>query len=165
MTRLREVIWLSDISRGYSIKDIARREGLGCRRIQLGVARAREQAKSLHIRALQVSNKLSYRHGNAAAGRVAQGDRRRPPRLVPLFPIGALTPQSACPHRGPIPVGSVICCMVCYQSGVDDHPALKRDPRTDPRPDSRPADSVNQTKIRETRKQRRQRQRRTSVPD
>jgi hypothetical protein len=55
--------------------------------------------------------------------------------------------------------------MVCFQSGVDDHPALKRDTRTDPRPDSRPADSVNRTAIRETRKQRRERQKRTSMSD
>jgi hypothetical protein len=25
--------------------------------------------------------------------------------------------------------------MVCSQSGMDDHPALKRDPRTDPKPE------------------------------
>ena len=30
----RELVWLDEIRRGYSIKEIARREGLGCRRIQ-----------------------------------------------------------------------------------------------------------------------------------
>ena len=29
--------------------------------------------------------------------------------------------------------------MVCSQSGVDDHPALKRDPHTDPRPERKAA--------------------------
>ena len=39
----RELVWLDEIRRGYSIKEIARREGLGCRRIQDGVSRARER--------------------------------------------------------------------------------------------------------------------------
>jgi len=57
------------------------------------------------------------------------------PPLVPLFPIDLLTPRSPCPHHGPIPNGTVLCCMVCHRSGVDTRPALKRDPRTDPKPE------------------------------
>jgi hypothetical protein len=44
--------------------------------------------------------------------------------------------------------------MVCSRSGVDDHPALKRDPRTDPRPERRAAALVRVAGVRETRKQR-----------
>jgi len=46
--------------------------------------------------------------------------------------------------------------MVCSRSGVDDHPALKRDPRTDARPERRAAALVTVAGVRETRKQRRQ---------
>jgi hypothetical protein len=46
----RELVWLDEIRRGYSIKEIARREGLGCRRIQHGVSRARERGNQSHIR-------------------------------------------------------------------------------------------------------------------
>ena len=62
-------------------------------------------------------------------------DPNRAPVLVPLFPIEPFTPRSTCPHHGPIRPGSVFCCMVCSQSGMDGHPALKRDPRTDPKPE------------------------------
>jgi hypothetical protein len=155
----RELIWLDDVRRGYSIQEIARREGLGCRRIQHGVARAREQGKPSRVRNLSSSNKLHERNGKTAASaeRVVRDDSNRPPRLVPLFPIGGFTPRSTCPHHGPIRAGSVFCCMVCSQSGVDDHPALKRDPRTDPRPERRAGALVRETGVRETRKQRRQR--------
>jgi hypothetical protein len=41
--------------------------------------------------------------------------------LEPLFPTGGVpfTPASECPHAGPIPKGSVFCCMVCHKSGKD----------------------------------------------
>jgi len=44
---------------------------------------------------------------------------------LPLFPVRSLVPGSACPHHGPIPEGSNLVCMVCYQSGRDGHPSLK----------------------------------------
>ena len=155
----RELVWLDELRRGYSIKEIARREGLGCRRIQHGVSRARERGNSSRIRDSRFSNDLHGRNGeiSASAGREVRDDPNRPPRLVPLFPIGAFTPRSACPHHGPIRAGSVFCCMVCSQSGVDDHRALKRDPSTDPRPEPTAAALVRVSGVRETRKQRRQR--------
>lgn len=55
-------------------------------------------------------------------------------RLEPLFPIGQLTPQSECPHKGKIRRGSVFCCVVCHESGFD-HRALPGEPigsRIDP---------------------------------
>ncbi len=57
------------------------------------------------------------------------------PKMVPIFPIPALTPTSPCPHHQQIRKGSVFVCMVCHQSGADHHPALKRDRRTDPKPE------------------------------
>jgi hypothetical protein len=155
----RELVWLDEIRRGYSIKEIARREGLGCRRIQHGVSRARERGNQSRIRESRFSNDLHGRNGKitASVGRVVRDDPNRPPRLVPLFPIGAFTPRSACPHHGPIRTGSDFCCMVCSQSGVDDHPALKRDLRTDPRPERKAAALVRVAGDRETRKQRRHR--------
>jgi hypothetical protein len=79
------------------------------------------------------------------------------PRLVPLFPIGPFTPQSVCPHRGEIRPGSALCCMVCLRSGMDNHPALKRDPRDEPRPDVKRAKRTLPVIGRETRKERRKR--------
>ena len=52
----------------------------------------------------------------------AEADLKPPdlaPGLLPLFPIGALTPRSECPHRGPITPGTSLCCMVCHASGFD----------------------------------------------
>jgi hypothetical protein len=143
----------------HSIKEIARREGLGCRRIQHGVARARERGNVSRIRRSRSSNQVHERNQNsiAGAGRAAGDDPNRPPRLFPLFPIGPFTPRSACPHHGPIRAGSVFCCMVCSRSGIDDHPALKRDPRTDPRPESKAAAAARVASVHETRRQRRQR--------
>ena len=93
----------------------------------------------------------------AQSGSEVWEDPRRLPRLVPLFPIGSFTPGSVCPHHGPIRPGSVFCCMICSRSGMDGHPALKRDPRTDPRPEPKVAVPVKARGDRETRKQRRRR--------
>jgi hypothetical protein len=90
----------------------------------------------------------------------AQKESRRPPQLVPLFPIEPFTPQSTCPHHAPIRRGSVFCCMVCSCSGMDDHTGLQRDPKTDPTPEPKPktAPPVMKPAVgRDTRKQRRRR--------
>ena len=156
-TLARELVWLDDIRRGYSIKEIARREGVGCRRIQYGVSRAREHG-SLCCTSPGDSRHDQYGRNEQGTGTVEKArrdDPNRPPRLVPLFPVGPFTPQSACPHHGTIRSGSMFCCMVCSQSGIDDHPALKRDPRTDPRPERKAAVFVRSGGAGETRKQRR----------
>ncbi len=53
---------------------------------------------------------------------------RRPqtpePRLVLHFPVQGFFPGSHCPHTGPYPEGSELCCAVCLKSGKDSHPAL-----------------------------------------
>ena len=129
----REYIWLWDHRHGISTKAIAMREGVTVQRVEFGLDRAQAQEKSS-----------------------ANSTAIRPPRLVPLFPIGSYTPLSACGHKRPIVPGSVLCCMVCHRSGVDDHPALERDPLTEPAPEPKPAPAPKKT-ARETRKQRRQR--------
>lgn len=153
----RELVWLDQIRQGYSIREIARRERLSCRRIQHGVSRARERGSSSRTRESHFRDDLLEPNCKDPTNRgiATPADPNRPPRLVPLFPIGAFTPGSACPHHGPIRAGSVFCCMVCSQSGVDDHPALKRDTHADPRPERR-APSIRAA-VCETRKQRRQR--------
>lgn len=58
--------------------------------------------------------------------RDGQHDNRERLSLVPLFPIAAFTPQSSCPHKTPIPDGSSLYCVVCHDTGMRHHPALKR---------------------------------------
>ncbi len=124
-TAAREYIWMYDMDHGLSSKEIAVRDGLSVGRIESGAARARE----LNKRFSQDSP------GMPTTGRGRGGHN---PPLIPLFPVGAYTPQSPCPHREPIEKGSAFCCMVCHRSGMDEHPALQRDPRTDPAPESKP---------------------------
>ncbi len=130
----KEYIWLWDVRHGVSIRAIAMREKVGIGRVQFGVARARAQEQN-----------------------GAEDVAARPPRLIPLFPVGPFTPQSACGHYRPIEPGSAFCCVVCHSSGIDDHPALKRDPLTDPKPEPVAVPIAPPQSSRETRKQRRQR--------
>jgi hypothetical protein len=132
-TLAKEYIWLWDVRHGVSIKEIAMRERVSLHRVRFGVARSRALERGC-------SNESAI----------------QPPRLIPLFPLGPLTPQSACGHLRPIETGSILCCVVCHCSGIDDHPALKRDPLTDPAPEPKPAPEPMKPK-RETRRQRRQR--------
>ncbi|MDE2100510.1 MAG: hypothetical protein KGL39_24920 [Patescibacteria group bacterium] len=60
---------------------------------------------------------------------------KQAPKLVPMFPLDSLTPSSKCPHRRKIRKGSRLVCMICHESGLDGHKALKRHPRTDPAPE------------------------------
>lgn len=132
----KEYIWLWDVRHGVSAKEIAMREGLNVQRVRIGIARAKALEKNIPN----------------------DTDSIRPPRLVPLFPMGAYTPQSACGHHGPIERGSLFCCMVCHCSGIDDHPGLLRSPLTDPAPEPRPALApVEKQSKHETRKERRRR--------
>jgi hypothetical protein len=78
--------------------------------------------------------------------------KRRPPTLVPIFPVVAYDPSSVCPHHGPIARESRLVCMICHQSGVDHYAVFDRDPATDPKPEKKPAPK---TAGRETRRQRR----------
>lgn len=127
-------LWLRLIEDGQTTAQIARRYQVSVRTVQQRIVAAHEARRE--------------------RGRVQRWRPMRGPILVPLFPIGSFTPRSECPHRGPIREGSVFCCMVCSKSGMDGHPALRRDPRTDPKPDPKP---TGKAKKRETRKQRRAR--------
>jgi len=130
----REYIWLWDLRHGVGTRAIAEEEGVSVRVIRAGLARARQEER----------------------GELADTPRKpRLPTLVPLFPASAYDPMSPCPHHGPIPDGSVLCCMVCHRSGMDDHPALQRDRATDPKPDPKPEELLPRRASRETRRQRR----------
>lgn len=136
----KEHIWLWDVRHGASIQEIAAREELSPRRVRAGIARAQALEKSTS--------------GDTAESKI------RPPRLEALFPITSYTPLSICPHRRAIERDSIFCCMVCHQSGVDDHPALQRSHATDPKPEQKPPPPCMtgaKTKSRETRRQRRAR--------
>jgi hypothetical protein len=146
----REYIWLYDRQHGAGISEIAAREGLPVDRVKYGLMRARALDK-----------KTSRDSRTGPSGLVA--DIAHAPRLIPLFPIGPYTPQSACPHLQPIEPGSTLCCMVCHSSGMDAHPALRRDPRTDPAPEPEAETAAKRDlpreagELHETRKQRRRR--------
>ena len=122
----RDYIWLYDFRRGTSAKEIAAREGVSFRQVRDGLERARAMENKASKDDLIESLKV---------GRLDDIGFR----LMPLFPIGAFTPQSACPHHDSIEQGSRLCCMVCHASGMDDHPGLQRDPLTDPSPEPMPA--------------------------
>src|SRR5207245_1092841 len=124
----REYIWLYDYRHGVGFQEIAARDGVSVGRVRYGVERARAQDKEL-------SRDVTSEQASPAIGALHL------PRLIPLFPIGSYTPQSACPHREPIGQGSAFCCMVCHDSGMDAHPALQRDPRMDPIPEPKPGRS------------------------
>jgi hypothetical protein len=148
----RDYIWLYDFRRGIGYGKIAVHEGVSVRQVQEGIERARKLEKKCSKDALIDDLK--------PGGLVDLGFR-----LTPLFPIGAFTPQSACPHRDPMKHGSGLCCMVCHASGMDDHPGLRRDPAVDPSPEPETAEeSVEAASLPgpspspETRKQRRRRQ-------
>ena len=145
-----EYVWLYDHRRGVSLRKLADRDGVSVDRVRDGV----ERAKALEIQCS--GDEMSEKSG-----------RRDEPEfeLIPLFPIGSFTPQSTCSHRDPIEKGSRFCCMVCHTSGMDDHPALRRVPKTKasfvPAPES-PKEAAAPTAASdpspaETRKQRRRR--------
>lgn len=144
----RDYIWLYDFRHGVGLSEIAAREGVTVRQVREGLERARaldrNRSKDNPIESLKSSrlDDIGF-------------------RLMPLFPIMALTPQSACPHHDSIERGSRLCCMVCHASGMDDHPGLRRDPLIDPSPEPAPAPAAVSSKpgkSRENRKQRRRRQ-------
>ncbi len=144
----RDYVWLYDFRHGMGPREIAAREGVNVRQVREALERAR---------ALESSRSRETPTESARPGRPEDLGFR----LIPLFPIGAFTPQSACPHGEPIERGSTFCCMVCHASGMDDHPGLRRDPLTDPSPETDPtADGTaprRPVESKQTRKQQRRR--------
>ncbi|HKI17453.1 MAG TPA: hypothetical protein VKA15_06215 [Isosphaeraceae bacterium] len=139
----RDYVWLWDKRHGISREEIATREGVSVRSVRRGLARALAQEKG------------DVQDGQSGAGGASDSSLRSP-RLIPMFPVDSYTPQSTCAHRRALRSGSLFCCMVCHRSGIDGHPALLRDPRTDPSPEPKPAPAPAKA-ARETRKQRRKR--------
>lgn len=162
----RDDAWLYQSRRGRTLAGMIGREQPGGR--PAGADEARTPVEPV---AKKISRNLDsqIREDSRIRGRIPASDSKHPeneefgrlPRLVPLFPLGAFTPQSTCPHHGPIRRGSVFCCMVCSQSGMDGHPALQRDPLTDPRPEPNgktPSAPKPRSRSRETRRERRRKQ-------
>ena len=126
----RDEDWLEQHESGRTIGEIAEESGVSVRHMKRAISRARKERES------RMQEDQARRDGESGeGGRDATSHHPRWMELVPLFPVGAFTPTSKCPHHGPIRAGSLLCCMVCSASGVDGHPALARDPATDPRPE------------------------------
>jgi hypothetical protein len=164
---VRDQEWLRLHQDGRSTSAIAEEAGVSVQHVRRALARAREQDAS-RIQDDPRPTDLPMRDNGTPEGSPPEPAAVRTPwwlELVPLFPIGSLTPASECPHRGPIRPGSLFCCMVCSESGVDGHPAMKRDPATDPRPeptaatqpDRGPREDAAASTGRETRRERRAR--------
>jgi hypothetical protein len=56
----------------------------------------------------------------------------RPVHLEPLMPVLYLTPDSACPHYGPIRDGSGFVCMVCDHASKLNDRIIDRTPAPPP---------------------------------
>lgn len=125
----RDFVRLLDSGRGISVRRIAKAHGVTEQHVRnrIGAARrlARESAEA------------------TAPDPDLTADSPGHLRVIPLFPVGPLTPSSPCPHRGRIPEGSRLYCVVCDQTGVltdapqatdpSSAPAASR-PRPEPRP-------------------------------
>ncbi len=119
----QEYVWLYDFRRGIACQKIAEEYGLTVRDVRDGIERARK----LEARCSRDEWLSDFQSGREV---------ERGFRLMPMFPISAFTPQSTCPHGGPLQSGSTLCCMVCHTSGMDEHPSLRHDPAADPRPET-----------------------------
>jgi hypothetical protein len=140
-TLAQEYVWLWDVRHGQSVQELADRDQVSPRRIRFGISRARYAEEA-----------------NPCPD--VDGASIRPPRVVPLFPIVPFDPGVACAHKRDLAKGSFFCCMVCHRSGIDGHPALQRDPLTDPAPEPKaPPISTKgkKAKKKETRRERRAR--------
>lgn len=148
MRALRDEEWLRLHEAGKTTAELAVEAGVSVQLLRRAISRARKAQESRNQAAGDASIALT---GEAALDD-ASGTPRTPwwLELVPLFPVGAFTPTSECPHRGPIAEGSLLCCMVCSASGMDGHPSLALEPATDRRPDpkARPKRPANESKPR-----------------
>lgn len=94
----RDYCWLLDYHRGLTIGDIARACGVRRRAVTEGIARA-----------LALEGEGSEGGGGDAAA--------PPPHVVPLFPVPPFTPDSRCPHLGP--VKRPFICMICHGADIN----------------------------------------------
>jgi hypothetical protein len=119
------------------VEQVSRRDEKYLRLLRAGNP-IRDIARKYHVTAKTVYNGLERAR---LAERPSTRTIPRPPRVVPSYSCRPFTPQTRCEdvHRGPIPAGSHIYCEpgACTCAEIARHPALKRDPRTDPRPERR----------------------------
>lgn len=106
---------------GKTIEMIALLRGVSTRTVRKGIKAAKDRMKLAAEKA----------EAEAAAKAPPKKPIPRDPawvrEMIPLFPIEALSTESTCSHRGPIRAGSMFVCMICHQSGMDRHPALRRE--------------------------------------
>lgn len=171
---LRDEEWLRLHEAGRTTMELAEESGVSVQLLRRALSRARKERESRTRTSLDGST--SPTEDGTAADSPSASPTPWWLELVPLFPVGPFTPTSPCPHHGPIREGSLLCCMVCSASGMDGHPALARDPASDPRPEPKarrsqgpietrppvaPAEAENRP---ETRRQRRSRIFRSASP-
>lgn len=142
----RDQDWLRLHQEGKSTSAIAEAAGVSVQLVRRALARAREQEASRIQDTAAPTTLRSRESGAGEEGSPTRAAATQTPwwlELVPLFPVGSLTPTSKCPHSGPLQTGSLLCCMVCSASGMDEHASMKRDPETDPQPEpNRPAEPI-----------------------
>lgn len=130
----RDYIWLYDVRHGMGDHDIAIRDRVSIRQVREGIERARQMERTLtrdHLMADLKSGRL--------------GDMGL--QLIPLFPVASFTPRSACAHSSPIRRGSSLCCMVCHASGMDEHPAMRREESAGSTSEAAPAKANGDTQL------------------
>lgn len=133
----RDYEWLRAFEAGATAAEIARKWRVNARTVEKRLAAAREAEANARYEADAEPPWVGW--------------------IVPLFPIGAFTPQSTCAHKGEIKRGSYFYCPCegCHKSGMDHRAALRRDPRTDPKPEPRPSAGPAKPPSATTRRERR----------
>lgn len=124
----RDWVWDYDFSRGISLTQIAKEHGT--------------TPAYVYVRILAVRRRAREHAGEQEEQLSRPADDPAVRRVIPLFPVGPLTPLSECPHRGNIPPGSRYYCVVCDQTGVipESPPPIDSSARaaSRPRPEPRP---------------------------
>lgn len=94
-------------------------------RLLLAHARRGEDPRDL-AKQMGVSKSTMYAAISRAQLREEATRRPKDPAVELLFPPINFAPNSPCPHCGAIKEGDEVCCMVCHQTGIEDHPAFDR---------------------------------------
>jgi hypothetical protein len=155
-------------AKGLELTQIAKRLGCTLRWVKAAIDQASDAAaadaaeRAAEIQERRMAKFVEEDRKGQAHQQLLQARLRREVeyarsiRLELWFPPNGIpfTPESECPHRGPIREGSWMCCAVCHRTGIDDHPAFRRDPATEPRPELKP---IGPPAHEETRREKRER--------
>lgn len=128
-----DAVFLEMIRGGKTYRDVSLLRGVAVATVVTGVRRAKARQKAEAVeRALREMDERKRIEWNVRDA--AKWGEAAPPQLEPLFPVGFFTPKSKCPHKGPIPSGSHMVCMVCHKSGMDGVRSLPINPPPPPDP-------------------------------